>query len=134
MWGKFWVKARLQQDDKAQRLLPMVVLSYCLQLMQLDLTLLPDETKGQQNDDFVISHFLLFFSSALGALAVMMATLQIETSPAVAQARPASASQDLHCDSCDNGAHHCYRMGGGRYVTGLHAGAYCGACVVHFLF
>jgi hypothetical protein len=100
LWGKFWVKARLQQDDnhtanlandtdKAQRLLPMVVLSYCLQLMQLDLTLLPDETKGQQNDDFVISHFLLFFSSALGALAVMMATLQIETSPGVAQARQA---------------------------------------------
>ncbi|KAM3400532.1 hypothetical protein ACQJBY_005409 [Aegilops geniculata] len=43
----------------------------------------------------------------------------------------ASASQDLHCRAYDNGAHRGCRMDGGKHGTNLHAGAYCGACVVH---
>ncbi|XP_037452710.1 uncharacterized protein LOC119323208 isoform X2 [Triticum dicoccoides] len=43
----------------------------------------------------------------------------------------ASASQDLHCGSYDICAHRGYRMDRRRHGTDLHAGAYCGACVVH---
>ncbi|KAF7081665.1 hypothetical protein CFC21_085584 [Triticum aestivum] len=42
-------------------------------------------TNGQQSDNFLFSHSLLFLSSALGALAVMIAALPIRANQCVAQ-------------------------------------------------
>uniref|UniRef100_M8B460 Uncharacterized protein n=1 Tax=Aegilops tauschii TaxID=37682 RepID=M8B460_AEGTA len=96
LWGNFWVKGRLQHRNNNgtaanqgsgsgqawRMLLPTVLLSYCLQLIQLACA---QATNGQQSDNFLLSHSLLFFSSALGALAVMIAALPIRANQCVAQ-------------------------------------------------
>lgn len=96
LWGNFWVKGRLQHRNNNgtaanqgsgsgqawRMLLPTVLLSYCLQLIQLACA---QVTNGQQSDNFLFSHSLLFLSSALGALAVMIAALPIRANQCVAQ-------------------------------------------------
>lgn len=72
------------QPTQTQKLMKMAMIPYGLQLSFVIWT----QLKGQQGGIFILSHFLLFFSSTLGALAVMVATPPIVVSPGGEQVLP----------------------------------------------
>uniref|UniRef100_J3KZK4 Uncharacterized protein n=1 Tax=Oryza brachyantha TaxID=4533 RepID=J3KZK4_ORYBR len=93
---KLWVKRRLHlQGDhtstvnklggavKVAEMVATVKVTYQLKVLEYLLNKMLAET----DDSFVISHFLVFLTSAIGALAVMMVRLPVETSPGLAQVR-----------------------------------------------
>ncbi|XP_052137248.1 uncharacterized protein LOC127755599 isoform X1 [Oryza glaberrima] len=87
--GKLWEKSshHFQQHDRSNKpvsllnvansdqLLKLATLPCWLQLLSF---IILNSRKGQEDDTLVVSEFLLFFSSALGAIALMVGTLPAE--------------------------------------------------------